>query len=263
MGDYIGIAMADIEKGNRPHDVLELHFKYLAKHRIREAVELAQRLLRDDDRKDRHYYEAFAYIKSMPDAQQLLEDILPELKGQTFWIVLEDLVETRSEAAMRVLEERFAAEGTDADLRPRIANLLARYGHIEAFHYYADYIKRTGDTPHDGHAGCFGHLADARLIPSLVDLLRHSHAEEWKDEDEFSTLERTVLTGLRSVALQSDANLSAVTAAIDEVIKHSPRHAYLHTYPELWQDEFVRQNTCPRKIAEVTAILDQIESCRL
>ena len=36
----------------------------------------------------------------------------------------------------------------------------------------------------------------------------------------------------------------------------------LHTYLELWQDEFMRQNSRPSTIEQVVAVLDRIESCR-
>ncbi len=136
--EYVEMAMQDFETQSRPQSVLNQHLEYFTAEHIENAVPYAQEMLRADDRDNLYHFEAFNYLKSMPNAQQLLEEVLPELTGQTFPTVLADLVDLRSEVACQVLLNRFTDDNVPESIRLGAARNLVRYGNLESLHYYCE-----------------------------------------------------------------------------------------------------------------------------
>lgn len=238
--DIISRILENLKGGVLINEVLRNHIDYCRRHKVKEVIKYA---LKEINKQSSLYHDEIRRI-SLDTIFELSEDlsevekILPEIKDDFKWQVIDELMKRGSEKIRPFLKELF--QKTTEEGRLKTAEYLIKYQDLDALRFYVDWIKEHIEISRQSFDSLpFRTLKIPEAIPMLMELLDLSYRKNLKQSDPFERLDRLVSDSLTAIALVSENNYLEVRQAVEK---------FIDQYSSIYQD-----------INWLNAFLDQLE----
>jgi hypothetical protein len=251
--------LENLEQGLTNDFILNDHLQYCQKHRVREVVPLAVRVLTSDNNFS-SLEAALKTILAFPDAKSNLESALPNINNDFRWRIVDELVKINSRFCVDYLRD-ILAHGEDTE-KSRASWYLVKLQDLDGLSYYAEEIIRSKQ-----YGSGFGDSAPLRAvenpeaIPALLGLLKVSYHDDFV-RDGFNGLQSHVLSALTNIAIKSPVNYEKVRTTIETFIEQNlatnERVKFLYFQLNTLERTYYTRKSESRSLAEVLPMLDQI-----
>jgi nucleoside phosphorylase len=202
--------LENLEAGIPSYYVFKNHLNYCVRHKVGDSIPFAVRELINPAVDFGARDVALESILEFPQARETLEAAIPELSGNTKWVVLRRLLQLNSETAKTVLRQVLSTGNEKDQLKAAIE--LMEIQDIDALENYAAHVEKTQQLPVP-----FGPYTSLEALPIFMRLLRLSYQPPFGGTD-FNSFQAAVLESLSKVALNSDDNFEQVRSAINHFI---------------------------------------------
>jgi len=255
--------MDNLDEGIIIDDILQNHIEYCKRHNIKEAMKYAVKEIANIDRDPNDEIRRIsleAVCKLLEDLSEL-EEILPKVKDEFKWQVIEELTKNNSQKVRSFLEGLFS-KGDDED-RIKASEYLIKYQDLNALRFYVERVKEhKGISRRSFESSPLRSLKTTKSIPILMELLELSYREDLQQSDPFERLDRLVLDSLTVIALESDENYLEVKKSVEGFIeKHSSIYQnvnWLHAFLDQLEQKYYINKSDKFEIGDVIEKLEGV-----
>jgi predicted NACHT family NTPase len=254
--------LENLAAGIENDDVLKNHLNYCKRHSVKEAISFALGEVVNPDRDNVVRRTALETASELSEDLSNLEQALLTVPDEFKWNIVEYLIGRNSTGNYDFLLTTLANGSEEEQLKAAI--YLIRSQDIKGLSFYVNWIKEHKKFPEDDVIGkALRALRTSEAIPLLMELLQVSYEEDLI-QDDFHTLNRTVLDVLNNIALQSEENYKEVRRRITEFIQENISTAknvnFLYQYSDSLERSYYinksNQITLSEVIAKVTDVFD-------
>jgi nucleoside phosphorylase len=252
--------LENLEQGITNDFILNDHLQYCQKHRVREVIPLAMRVLTSDNNFS-SLDAALKTILAFPDAKSNLENALPNINNDFRWRIVDELVNLDSHFCVDYLRD-ILAHGEESE-KLRASWYLVKLQVLDGLSYYAKEIIESKQ-----YGSGFGDRSPLRAvetpeaIPTLLKLLEVSYHDNFVHEG-FNGLQSDVLSALTNIAVKSPENYERVRTTIETFIEQNlatnERVRFLYFQLNTLERTYYTRKTESRSLAQVLSMLDQID----
>jgi ribosomal protein L31E len=204
----------NLNSGIKVEVVLKNHINYCKKHNFIETREHLFNIIKKPEIKIENRLLALETVADFPDSTTFLEEILDIDEVELFIKSAEILITRGNNKGKEKLLLKLSSE--DEKFALESAKLLIREQDLKAIRYYSDYIKRTKKFEVDFHdKNPLRETNTIKALPILIDLLKFSYKYRKEiQQSEFDSLDNTVISILKNIALQNFSNKDKVVKAL-------------------------------------------------
>jgi hypothetical protein len=255
--------LENLSEGIFIDDVLKNHIDYCRRHQVKEVIKYALDEINNQDRdpSDEIRWISLEAINELSEDLSELEEILPEVKDEFKWQVIEELTKNNSQKVRSFLEALFS-KGDDED-RIKASEYLIKYQDLNALRFYVERMKEhKGISRRSFESSPLRSLKTTKSIPILIELLELSYREDLQQSDPFERLDRLVLDSLTVIALESDENYLEVKKYLEGFIeKHSSIYQnvnWLHAFLDQLEQKYYINKSEKFEIGDVIEKLEGV-----
>lgn len=214
--DITARILENIEEGIKSNDVLKNHVDYCKRHNIEEILPFALHEIANVGRDNEVRRVVLETICQISETLSDLEQILPDIKDDFKWNVVEQLVKGNSKSSHAFLV-KVLRDGNERD-QFKAAEHLIELQNLEGLEYYVTWIKRHKEfTERPLGKSPLLFLRSLESVPFLIELLKISYQDNFV-QDDFERLDQIVLDTLTAIALQSDQYYVKIKKATKSLI---------------------------------------------
>ena len=208
--------LENIEEGIKNNNVLINHIDYCKRHNIKEILPFALHEIANVDRDNEVRRVALEVTCQISKTLSDLEQILPDIKDDFKWNVVEQLVKSNSKRCHAFLVKVLRG-GNERD-QFKAAEYLVELKDLEGLKYYVAWMKRHKRFPERLlNKPAFLSLRSLKSVPFLIELLQISYQKNFI-QDDFDGLHQVVLDTLTAIALQSDQHYAKINKTVEQFI---------------------------------------------
>lgn len=253
--------LKNLNDGIQIDDVLENHFDYCRRHKLKECLPFALQELPNTDRSHDARKSALDAICEITQTMIDLEQTLPKISDDFKWDVIEQLMKHDSEYVYKFLQV-ILESGPEQD-KLKAAEFLITLKDLNGLKYYVEWVKQNKKISSNLlERSPIESIQIPEAIPQLIELLKTSYDKEFIDS--FPSLYSIVVNTLAAVALQSDSNYMKVKEAIERFVKVNSTEIeginFLNSYLEDLERSYYLRKSEKLGINEVIKRLDVIFS---
>jgi hypothetical protein len=209
--------LGNLQEPIQNNDVLKNHIDYCKRHNIKEALPVILQEIRNPDRSTEVREIALGTFCDLFGNIFELEQILPKIKDDFKWSIVEQLIKRNSKYPQTFLLD-ILQNGND-DEKFKAAAYLIQIQDLEGLRYYVEWTKKHKQfTERSFGTSPLLSLRTLESVPLLIELLKINYQEDFI-QDDFHRLDRVVLDALTSIALQSDKHYLDIKRVIENFIK--------------------------------------------
>lgn len=251
--------LKNLNDGIQIDDVLENHFDYCKRNKLRECLPFALRELPNMNRSRDARKSALDAICEISQTMIDLEQILPKISDDFKWAIIEQLVKHGSDFVYKFL--RGILESGPEQEKLKAAEFLITLKDLTGLKYYVEWVKQNKKISSNLlERPPIESIQIPEAIPQLIELLKTSYAKEFTDS--FPSLYGMVVNTLAAIALQSDSNYIKVKEAIERFVKEYSTEIegvnFLNSYLEDLERNYYLRKSEKLDIDEVVKRLDII-----
>ena len=225
--EHLGISemasrvLENMAEGIVSDDVLENHIDFCRRHHIADVIKFALSEIKNTQRETHDSVRRLSLktVIELSESLTELEGLLPEIRDEFRWDVIDKLVEKNSKAAYDFLKSLFSESETTE--RFKVAEYLIKYQDLAALAFYVEWIKSEKKFTRSMYGSSpISSFQTIEALPLLFELLEASYHEDFNQAEVFERLDRLVISALNNIALKSDDNYLKVKESVETFIKN-------------------------------------------
>jgi len=208
--------LENLQEPIQNNDVLKNHIDYCKRHNIKEALPVISQEIRNPNRGMEVREVALETFCDLFGSMFELEKILPQIKDDFKWSVVEQLIKLNSNYPQTFLLD-ILLNGNE-DEKFKASAYLIQIQDLEGLKYYVEWTKKHRKfTERSFSTSPLLSLRTLESVPFLIELLKISYQEDFVHDD-FHRLDRVVLDALTAISLQSDKHYVEIKRVIENLI---------------------------------------------
>jgi hypothetical protein len=208
--------LKNLQEGIQNNDVLKNHIDYCKRHNIKEVIPVVLDEIPNPERSVEVREIALETFCELSGNTFELEQILPKIKDDFKWSVVEKLLKQNSKYPQIFLLDILANGNEEEKLKA--AAYLIQIQDLEGLKYYVEWTKKHKQfTERSFVTSPIISLRTLESVPFLIELLKISYQEDFV-QDDFYRLDRLILDTLAVIAVQSDKHYVEIKKVIENFI---------------------------------------------
>jgi len=198
--------------------VLKNHINYCKKYQIQEAREHLYEIVENPKVEMENRLLALETVTSLPNSTLFIEKMLDTNELKLFSKAAEIVIARNDKKGKEKLVHKLSSQNENFALES--SKLLIEEQDLKAVQFYANFIKRTKKFEVDIRGrNPLQKIKAVKALSILFELLKFSYEYEKEIQQEFYTLDSTVIDALKNIALQNYSNFTKVIKRLQKFIK--------------------------------------------
>ncbi len=255
--------LENLAEGIEVNNVLENHFDYCARNKVKPAVPFALFEIVNNKRNNDARNAALNCLYSS-DSLNEIENTVSKIQDEFMWTVIGSLIDHKSKKINKILKNMFAREIND-DKKIKLAINLMEVEDLNGLKFYIEWVKKHKKVPETiverlQSRSPIESFVSIEAIPDLFQLLEVSYDQAFQDD--IPSLHNTVMKTLSAIGLQTDENYLIVKNELLTFIHRQSKEIkgvnFLHSYLDDLERSYYIQKSSKLSVDQIGDFLKKI-----
>jgi hypothetical protein len=255
--------LENLAEGIETDNVLENHFNYCARNKLRQSIPFALSEIVNKKRNNDVRIAALNCLYSLDDINDI-ENIVSKVPDEFKWTVISSLINHKSENINSILKNMFEKANDDNE-KIKLAINLMEVKDLTGLQFYVEWVRKHKKVPETllerlQSSSPIESLTSIEAIPDLVELLAVSYDQAFQGD--IPSLHNTIMKTLVSIGLQTDENYLTVK---QELLTFIDRHSkeikgvnFLHSYLDDLERSYYIQKSAKLSVGQIVDFLTKV-----